>query len=365
MLLSVLQLLASTSAHGWFKVHRWVNAQRLSAIAPRAGVAVDGRYPVVRAGSLGDQAVRRASNKAIDAAYDFFGGESFKDTEGIPRAGLNMTIADGYRYVHIKDIHLSDGHRRRSTRVQTVDELMARARAAGFTLVVIAHRSNELARYISEVEMPCRGAADCHARFEKRLCAKALSPTQRFEAERENVRGAIRAARQVGLATMATTFEDIIGDGCGVAVALLKALHRGSPDFDPPVVRCTPGKCCGETGTRRSTGLNPNSFVARAFHNATRPPLQEHVGQPPSTSGCSRRAASACTRRRGGVALAARRRRRGAGRAVTICGWGCPPGASAAVHRLQAAHILQQQARGGACHGVWGCRRSCGRCEVT
>jgi len=167
-------------------------------------------------------AIATVSGCKIKTVNDEYGGESFKRTAGVPVAGLNLSMAAGARYVHVKEGHIARGLKQ-PNRVRSPTQLMQLARAAGFTTVVIHLRSNEFARYLSGLEYGCSG--ECAPKY-KNLCAEGL--TQRLGLAGRRAEGGVRAARDAGLAVVLTTFEDVVEDACSVASSVLRVYNKVS-----------------------------------------------------------------------------------------------------------------------------------------
>jgi hypothetical protein len=198
------------------------------------------------------QLIKAVSNNAIHAiAGDKLGGESFRKVpNGIPKGALRETIERGFRYAHLKPKHLhaENTSMLKTTRIQDVDELMASAKEAGFTVVVNVYRANELATLLSAVAMeenrlkrtnnsPDAGedySADemCYPHSEwwndSSLQTNFSSLPEKFERQREQIHSGLAAAVKAGLATMSVTFEDVVTRGCDVGKAVVDFYNKNS-----------------------------------------------------------------------------------------------------------------------------------------
>ena len=221
---------ASAQNHTKLDVEGWnqlVESGSFPATSPLPPDAAPGGILLYALGRVGSEsfyhAIRSVSSGAIAAAFDSYGGETFKETGGVPVAGLNLSIGSGYRYTHVKPIFVRFGLGK-PARAQNAAELMREARAAGFTMVVAIDRTNELSQYLSDLEFNCKKSDDCAQRHEQ-LCQGEDTFLDELELRRREVRAGLAAALSAGLPVFLSTFEDVVTDSCALAQSVLHAYN--------------------------------------------------------------------------------------------------------------------------------------------
>lgn len=151
------------------------------------------------------------------------GGETWKNTYGIPCDAFSTTMAQDRRYAHIKPKHLIEGDGL-NDRMHTLDDMFDRAKRAGFTMVAAIYRSNEMGWLMSELEY----ARSSPSRIEEDVCAHTNVILDSLEEARRQIRRGIIAARKAGFPIYIATFEDVVRDACGVAHDAIEAYNAVS-----------------------------------------------------------------------------------------------------------------------------------------
>lgn len=260
----------SIGASGWdllMEDNSFPDTGPLSPNASPGGILL---YSLGRVGSESlYHAIKSVSSGAITAAYDRYGGETFKDThpQGIPVAGLNLSIRDGYRYTHVKPMFIRFGQGN-PARVQTTAELMRIARVAGFTMVMAVDRTNELSQYLSEIEFGCQKGVDCAQRYE-RFCQQRGNLVEELELRRREIRLGLATALSEGLSVFLSTFEDVVTDSCALAQGVLRAYN----------LLATRNK--NQARVRINTRVCPSKAVVSSATNFSALTLEERLGSGP------------------------------------------------------------------------------------
>lgn len=153
------------------------------------------------------------------------GGESWKNIKGVPTDAFNVTLAANRRYAHVKPKHIFDGQGR-DGKVQTDDELFRLAKAAGFTLVVVIYRSNELAWLMSNLEFS--RFLTGNTPVSDAICRDSEMLLEGLDESRRQIRRGIIAARNAGFPVLLATFEDIVRDTCSVATTTIEIYNSVS-----------------------------------------------------------------------------------------------------------------------------------------
>lgn len=283
---------------GW---KRLVESGSFPANSPLPADAAPGGILLYSLGRVGSEslyhAIRSVSSGAIAAAFDPYGGETFKETRGVPVSGLNLSIGSGYRYTHVKPTFVRDGLGK-PARVQSAAELMREARVAGFTIVMAIDRTNELSQHLSALEFNCMKSNDCAQRHEK-LCQGQHTLIDELELQRREVRTGLAAALSAGLPVFLSSFEDVVADSCALAQSVLRAYNSllNSKRRERPLainVRACEGKAIVSSATnftalglRDRLGAGPYACLLHAVHR--RPEfswMMEEAGKrmrPPTT----------------------------------------------------------------------------------